>query len=513
MWDLMASDGAALAKLDLSARFSHQQVLRVLSGIVLCIFLAAIDQTVVIPAVPAMAAELHGFGHLSWIVAAYLLTSTAVTPVYGKLSDVHGRRALLLPAIVLFVAASVLCGSAQSLWQLIAARALQGLGGGGLMAMAQAAIADVVAPRERGRYQGYVASAWAVASIAGPVVGGWMTDQLSWRWIFWANLPVGALAFALCLRGLRGLPVRGGDGRIDVAGALLLAAATSACLLLLTWGGAAYPWLSRPILGLAGGIAVLLAVLLWHERRAADPLLPPKLFANGELVRGIVVSAMATAATFGAIFTLPLLFQLLRGASASAAGTLVVPYLSCTVVGAFSAGQLMRWLGRCKPLLLGGLTIAMAGFALLAWLHGGGGQAPLIAGMALMGAGIGACMPTSLVVVQNAAGARDVGVATGSVLFLRSIGGAFGSTLAGAILAARFATGLAGEGFAGRVDLAALRGPGGQALDPALRAGARLALAGGFAWAFVALGCLLAVAFVVALGMRDLALRSGEPGR
>lgn len=493
-------------------RFSHRDILRVLSGILLCIVLAAIDQTVVIPAVPTMASELHGFSHVAWIVAAYLLTSTAATPIYGKLSDMYGRRALLLPAIGLFVAASVLCALSQTMWQLILARALQGIGGGGLMAMAQAAIADVVAPRERGKYQGYVAGAWAVASIAGPVLGGWVTDQFSWRWIFWANLPIGTLAFLMCQHGLSMLPVRGRQGRIDYIGAALLALATAACLVLLSWGGNTYPWLSAPIAGLAVLAAALVAILVWHERRAADPLLPPRLFRNSEMVRGLLIASLATAGTFGAIFLLPLLFQLLRGADASRAGTLVVPYLASTTVGAYSAGQAARWLGRCRPILLTGLSIATAGFVLLSLDRGGASPWVLVAAMIIMGLGIGACMPTSLVVVQNAVAPADVGTATGSLLFLRSIGGAFGSTLGGAILASRFASVMASEGVKGHVDLTALSRPGGAALhlDALARMEMRTALSGGFMWAFIALAILLVSGIIVAVGMRDIPLRSGE---
>src|SRR6202051_2377723 len=199
--------GAAMPTYDDLPRFSHQQILRVLSGILLCIFLAAIDQTVVIPAVPAIATDLNGFQHLAWIVSAYLLTSTATTPTYGKLSDIYGRRILLLVGLAVFAAASALCAMAGNLGQLVIARALQGIGGAGLMAMAQAAIADVVSPRERGRHQGYMASTWGIASIAGPIIGGWVTDTLSWRWIFWANLPIALIAMVLCDHALRLLPV------------------------------------------------------------------------------------------------------------------------------------------------------------------------------------------------------------------------------------------------------------------------------------------------------------------
>ena len=492
--------------------FSHGQILRVLSGVILCIFLAAIDQTVVIPAVPAIAADLHGFDHLAWIVSAYLLTATAATPVYGKLSDIYGRRALLLPAIVLFVVASMLCGAAQNLIQLIGARALQGLGGAGLMSMAQASIADVVAPRERGRYQGYMAGAWGVASIAGPVLGGWMTDRLSWRYIFWVNLPIGLAAFVLSARGLRLLKVANRErAPIDFAGAALIAAVTTASLLVMSWGGTSYPWLSVPVLGMLAAAMVLLTLLVGRERRAIDPLLPPRLFTNATFVRGVAIAALAAAGMFGATFLLPLQFQLTRGVDAATSGTLLVPFLAFNVLGAYASGQVARKIGRVKPILLGGLVLSVLGFLLLAILDAGDSHLRSVIDMALLGFGIGACMPTSLVLVQNAAERRDVGAATGSLLFLRSMGGAFGSTLVGALLAGRFASRLLHLGVTRPIDLSDLRGHGSAAIDAATRALAQRALESGFHLAFFACAAMSAVALAICVGLQDSILKSGLP--
>ncbi len=349
-----------------AAGFTHQQILRVIFGILLCILLGAVDQTVVVPAVPAIAAELRGFGHLSWIVSAYLLTSTAATPIYGRLSDLYGRRALLLPAIGVFAVASVLCALAQSLAQLIIFRALQGLGGAGLMAMSQAAIADVVSPRERGRYQGYMAGVWGFASIAGPVVGGYVTDHLSWRWIFWVNLPLSIVALVMCNRALKMLPVRHIRARIDYTGAALLTGAVASWLVVLSSGGVEVPWNSGAIYALSTLGAVLLGVLIWQERRVPEPLLPPRIFVNGVITRGVLIAFFGSLVLFGSIFLLPLMFQLIRGADAGQSGFLVVPFLGTNAVGAYIAGSLTRRTGRNKPFILIGLAGCVLGFGLLA---------------------------------------------------------------------------------------------------------------------------------------------------
>ena len=504
----LAASAAATADAPLP-NYTHRQILRVITGILLCILLAAIDQTVVVPAVPAIATDLHGFNHLSWIVSAYLLTSTAATPIYGRLSDSYGRRALLLPGIVIFVIASVLCGLSQTLWQLIAFRALQGLGGGGLMAMAQAAIADVVAPRERGKYQAYMAGTWGVASVAGPILGGWMTDDFSWRWIFWINVPIGIAAFMLSNRALKLLVVRRVPARIDYAGAALLTAFVTAVLLVMSWGGSEYAWTSPTMLASIVVGVVLLGLLGWRETRAPDPLVPPRLFANQVFSIGVLIAALAAAAMFGGTFLLPLYFQLLHGADASASGTLIVPFLASNVVGAYVSGQLARRLGRAKLIVLGGLVMAAFGFTLLGLL--GPHAAPLhtILAMLVVGFGLGIVMPSTLVTVQNAADRRDVGVATGTLLFLRAMGAALGSTLVGALLAGRFAAGLAAHGFTGRVDLGAMRqGGSALAIDPAVRAAAEAALVNGFQLSFMVCAGLALLAFFAGLAMRDLPLQS-----
>ncbi len=489
--------------------YTHQQILRVVFGIMLCIFLASLDQTVVIPAVPAIAGDLNAFGHLSWIVTAYLLTSTAATPIYGKLSDIYGRRALLLPALALFIVASMACGFAQTLPQLIVARAVQGVGGAGLFAMAQAAIADVVSPRERGRYQAYMASMWGVSSIAGPILGGWVSDHLSWRWIFWANLPLGLLAMLLCNRALLLIRHVRRPARIDWTGAGLLVAGVTAWLLLLSWGGTEFPWISAPIgcLFLAG--LALIGMLAWHERRAVDPILPPRLFGNATFSRGVSIAFCTSFGLFGATFLLPLYFQLVQGYDASTSGLLVMPYLGSNVVGALVSGQLCRRFGRVKAIVLCGLGAIVLAFAALALTTAGASLWLALPCTVLLGIGTGMTMPSVLVQVQNAAERRDVGSATGSLLFLRSMGGAFGSTVVGALLAARFGAGLLAAGVTQPVDLGSLRGGSGLAgLDAASMDVARAALANGFALGYAVCAGVLLTAFAVAAGMRDLPLRS-----
>jgi EmrB/QacA subfamily drug resistance transporter len=490
--------------------YNHAQILRVITGIMLCMLLAALDQTVVIPAVPAIAHDLRSYEHLAWIVTAYLLTSTAATPIFGKLSDIHGRRAVMNPAIVIFILASALCALSQNLTELIIARGLQGIGGAGLFAMAQASIADVVSPRERGRYQGYLAGTWAVASIAGPVIGGYVTEGLSWRWIFWMNLPLGLLAILLCDRALRLLVVVPRPSRIDVKGALLLTGSVTALLLMLSWGGTAYNWLSVPVIlvGLLGFL--LLLGLVMQEQRAADPLLPPRLFTNDIFLRGVSVAFFGSLGLFVATFLLPINFQLVHGYGPETSGLLVMPFLVSSTVGAYAAGQLARRLGKSKVILLLGLGSAILGFLLLTLDSAETSAILIMVESVVLGTGIGMCMPTSIVVVQNAVEHRDIGTATGSLLLLRSIGGAFGSTVAGSLLTLRFRQSEHAAHLRRAIDFGALS-QGAHALDglserahDAIRHG----LASGFSLAYLVTALVLCVAILVVAGLRDIALRS-----
>ncbi|KDP84349.1 major facilitator transporter [Cupriavidus sp. SK-3] len=484
--------------------------MRVIGGIVLCILLAALDQTVVIPAVPAIANDLNGFGHLSWIVTAYLITSTVSTPLYGKLSDTYGRRRLLMLAIALFILASVACAMAASLEQLILFRALQGIGGGGLMSLAQAAIADVVAPRQRGRYQGYLATVWAVASIAGPLVGGWTSDHLSWRWLFWINVPLGLLAMFMCHRGLSQLQVRGGAARVDWGGALLLTVSIVAFLLAMSWGGDVYAWLSPEIAGLALLAVAATAALVWQERRAADPMLPPRLFRNRAYVLGVAASAMAALNIFLCIFALPLHFQLVRGADASESGLLVVPFLLSTVAGNFIVAGLAPRLGRMRGILTGGFIAAALGLLALVAVSPGTPLVLVLLAMTVAGVGLGMAMVGTLMTVQNVLERRDTGAGTGALLVLRSLGSAFGGALAGTLLTLEFRNALQASGVSQVLDLGALR-HGSEALahlSPAVRD----VLTGGVESGFQLIFAVGAVAALLALAivrrMPDVELRS-----
>jgi EmrB/QacA subfamily drug resistance transporter len=485
--------------------FSHADILRVILGVMVCIFLAALDQTVVIPALPAIASDLGAFRQLSWIAAAYLITSTISTPIYGKLSDIYGRRRMLMACIGIFIATSLLCGAVHSLNQLIFSRALQGLGGGGLMALTQSAIADVVSARERGRYQGYISAVWAITSLCGPVVGGFMVQGLSWRWIFWINLPIGVLAMWACQSALRRLPppVRRGRLKLDIPGMLLLSGAITFWLLALGWGGTVYAWRSYEILGLVVLGFCLLLLLIGQELRFRDPLLPPRVFQSRSYLASLTVSTLTSLLIFMCLFTVPLYFQLARGATAAQSGIYLVPFMLSSAAGNIIASRWGRHFGTFRGALRSAATLCLTGLTLLAALPLNAPLWAVIAGLIITGLGVGACLIGSITSAQNALIANDIGSGTGALLVLRSVGGASGSSLAGAVVAAGMVATKRAGGDAPFSSAHSLRlGPA--AMDYAAQSGATAAashLGAAFAMVYAIAAMVAALSFVVTVRM------------
>lgn len=428
--DVIEREPATAAPPPRPAALTHAEIMTTLYGLLLGMLLAALDQNIVTTAVPAIAADLGGFEHLSWIFAGYLLTSTASTPIYGKVSDLYGRGPLLTISIALFVLSSVFCALAQDMGQLVAARALQGLGGGGMMSVTQALIADIISPRERGRYQAYFASVWAAASVAGPMLGGFFVQYLTWRWVFWINLPIGALALILCTRAFKKLPKPLLARRnIDYWGAALMTASVTALLLVSTWGGSIFPWLSTEVLGMLAAGLILLALFMLQEFRALDPILPPRLFASPIFNVANAVSFVVAISMFGGIVLMPVQIQLVLGISPGNTGLIMIPLMSGTVIGSFIAGRIMRRTGRYKwipPVGIGASTIA---FALLATLHATTPPILVLIYLGVLGLGIGPTFPVMMIAIQNTCEPRDLGVATSWVFFARSLGASFGAAL------------------------------------------------------------------------------------
>ena len=415
---------------------THRQVLVVLVGLLLGMLLAALDQTIVATALPVIVGDLHGLNHLSWVVTAYLLTSTVSTPLYGKISDLYGRKNIFQVAIVIFLVGSVLSGLSQNMAELIGFRALQGLGAGGLMALAMAIIGDIVSPRERGRYQGYFGGVFALASVGGPLLGGFFVDQLSWRWIFYINVPIGIVALAVTSVVLK-LPFARRPHAIDYVGASILVAAVTALLLVTVWGGTTYAWSSPVIMGMIGaGLALLVAFVYW-ERRTPEPILPLRLFRNPIFTVANALTFLMAALMFGATIYLPVYFQLVRGVSAARSGLLILPLVGGMVVSSVVSGLLVSRRGRYKIFPVVGTAMMALGMWLLTHLAANTPFALTGTYMALTGLGMGMIMQVLTVAVQNAVDVRELGTATGALGFFRSRGSAFGTALLGAVLVSR----------------------------------------------------------------------------
>src|ERR1022692_1185504 len=442
----------------------RREILIVLPGLLLAIMLAMLDQLIVGTALPRIVGSLGGVAHLSWVVTAYVLASTITTPLYGKLGDMYGRKKLFMAAIVLFLAGSAAAGLSPTMGELITFRAIQGLGAGGLMVSAIAIIGDLVSPRERGQYMGYIMAVMMIATIGGPLLGGFITDSFSWRWVFYINLPIGGVAFVYLARVLK-LPATRTEHKVDYLGAGLLGLAATAIVLVSTWGGTEFAWGSGRILGLCAVALAATAAFLLVEARAVEPILPLHLFRNRNFSLVAGLSFLVGLAMFGAITFLPLYQQTVQGASPTVSGLLLTPMMVGVMVTSIIAGQITSRTGRYKALPIVGSVGMGTGMYLLSML--GTGTTRLTSGLffVVLGLGMGLLMQITSLMAQNSVELKDIGVASSSRLFFQQIGGSIGVSVFGAIFARRLT-----DVLSARLPGAHLNAPGGQ-INPATVAG------------------------------------------
>ncbi len=476
-----------------AAPLDHVLVRQIIRGILLAMFLSALEQTIVAPALPTLGRVLGDVENLSFVVTAYLLAATAVTPLFGKLADIHGRRAALLVAVAIFLIGSIACALAPSMGALIAGRALQGIGGGGILPIAQTIIADLLSPRERPLYQSYSAVMFTASSILGPVLGGFLTDYLHWSLIFWINVPMGAVALLMTDRALRKLPRHERPHRLDFLGAALMVAAALVLMVALAWGGRRYPWGAPQILGLVGGSVVLWALFAWRLARAPEPFIPPAVLRDRVVSAIIVTGFFAIGSIIGLTIMTPLYLGLVLGLDASRSSLALIALVVGTTAGAMTAGRAMARMEHYKRVPIAGLAIAIATLAWLAVYPAGHSLTSVCALLLVAGIGLGPMYPTTTVLIQNVVAPHHTGTATGTLNFFRQLGGSIIVASFGAIV-----FGAAGE----TATLETLAGNG-QAAG---------AFAAAFRWVFIAAAVFLTVAFLAMLVVEERPLRGRGEG-
>jgi EmrB/QacA subfamily drug resistance transporter len=414
-----------------------RHILLIFAGLMVTMLLASLDQMIFSTALPTIVGELDGVNHMLWVTTAYILASTITLPVYGKVGDLIGRKGLFIAAISIFIVGSVIGGLAHDMTWLIAGRAVQGLGGGGLLILAQAIIADVVPARERGKYMGIMGGVFAISSVAGPLLGGWFTDSIGWRWAFWMNVPLGLLAIASAVFFLRLPKNTNRNPSIDLAGMTLLAVASTCLVLMTTWGGNTYDWNSPVIIGLIIGALVAGGLFVMVQRRAAEPVMPLHLFKERNFNLTTIVGLIIGVAMFGALAYLPTYLQMVTGANATQAGLLMIPLMAALLITSVASGQLVSRTGRYKALPMIGMVLVAASLFLLSTMTPDLAVWVICSYLALMGLGLGMSMQILILIVQNTFPVTEVGTATASNNYFRQIGASLGSAIVGSLFVAK----------------------------------------------------------------------------
>jgi EmrB/QacA subfamily drug resistance transporter len=484
----------------------RQPIRMIFGALMLVMLLASLDQTIVSTALPTIVGEFDGLAHLSWIVTAYLLATTIVTPLYGKLGDLFGRKIVLQLAIILFLIGSVLCGLSRSMMQLIVFRAVQGLGGGGLIVTAMAVVGDLVSPRERGKFQGIFGGVFGLSTVIGPLIGGFFVEQLSWRWIFYVNLPLGLIALVIIgwtfsAPGARRRP------SIDIAGAALLAATLTELILLTSLGGHTIAWTSPTALSLAAGTLAALVGFIAAEHVAAEPVLPLRLFANRVFAISCAVGFIVGFALFGSVTFMPMYLQVVKGVSPTQAGMMLTPMMAGVLVTSIASGRIISRVGRYRPFPIAGTAIMSVGLALLATLSVATSTWTACLYMIVLGLGLGLVMQVLVLAVQNAVDYRELGVATAGTTLFRSIGGSVGVSLFGAIFTGTLTSNLAAALPAGSALPAATAPAAIQALPSATRSLYLTAFTGALHPVFLHAAAIAAVGFALTWFLKEIPLR------